>query len=118
MQDYIYLSLAPTNSFLGLQAMWRIYVAIFNSPFHKLKTTFNRGLESPTHWDPFVAATMLRRPEPTKEKVEPTILSVIAIEITHFTMLTFQLLLRILRYMWCHHGTTWLGLITVTAIWI
>ena len=41
----------------------------------------NSGLQPPTRWEPFVAGTMLRRPEPTKERVEPTILSKIAIGI-------------------------------------
>jgi len=34
------------------------------------------GLQPPTRWDLFVAGTMLRRPEPTKERVEPTILNI------------------------------------------
>jgi len=42
---------------------------------------------------------MLRFPEPTKQKVEPAILSITAIEITHLTRFTLQLLLRIKRYM-------------------
>jgi len=50
---------------------------------------------------------MLRRPEPTKEKVEPTILSIIAIEITRLTRFALVLLLRILRYMWRNHVATW-----------
>jgi len=37
------------------------------------------GLQPPTRWEPFVSGTMLRLPEPTKEKVEPTILSTIII---------------------------------------
>jgi len=41
---------------------------------------------------------MLCRPEPTKERVEPTILSIIAIEITHLTRFALLLLLRIQRY--------------------
>jgi len=36
---------------------------------------------------------MLHRPEPTKERVEPTIRSIIAIEITHLTRFTLLLLL-------------------------
>jgi len=50
---------------------------------------------------------MLRRPEPTKEKVELTILSTIAIEISHLTSFALLLLLRILRYMWRNHVATW-----------
>jgi len=41
----------------------------------------NTGLQPPTRWEPFVAGTMLRHPEPAKERVEPMILSIIAIEI-------------------------------------
>ena len=50
---------------------------------------------------------MLCRPEPTKERVEQTILSIIAIEITHLTWFALLLLLRIQRYMWLCHVTTW-----------
>jgi len=50
---------------------------------------------------------MLRRPEPTKERVEPTILSTIAIEITHLTSFALLLLLRILRYRRHNHAPTW-----------
>jgi len=64
-------------------------------------------LQPPTRWEPFVASTMLRRPEPTKERVEPTILSTIAVEITHLTRFALLLLLRILRYMWRNHVATW-----------
>jgi len=35
----------------------------------------NTGLQPPTCWEPFVSGTMLRRPEPTKEWAQPTILS-------------------------------------------
>ena len=67
----------------------------------------NSGLQPPTRWEPFVASTMLRCPEPTKERVEPKIHSTIAIEITHLTRFALLLLLRILRYMWRNHVTTW-----------
>jgi len=50
---------------------------------------------------------MLRSPEPTKERVEPTILSLTAIEITHLTRFTLLLLLRIQRYMCRNHVVTW-----------
>jgi len=40
----------------------------------------NRGLQPPTLWEPFVAGSTLRRPEPAKERVQATILSIIAIE--------------------------------------
>jgi len=61
----------------------------------------NSGLQPPTRWGPFVAGTMLRRPEPTKERVEPTILSVITIEIRHLIRFALLLQLRILRYTVC-----------------
>jgi len=50
---------------------------------------------------------MLRRPAPTKERVEPTILSIIAIEITLLTRFTLLLLPRIQRYKWRNHVATW-----------
>jgi len=72
-----------------------------------LRLQVNSGLQPPTRWEPFVAGTMLRRPEPTKEKVEPTILSLIAIEIRHLTRFALLLLLRIQRDMWRNHVATW-----------
>jgi len=71
------------------------------------KTTFNGGFQTPTRWEPFAAATMLRCPELTKDIVEPTTLSIIAIAITHSDRFTLLLLLRIHRYMWRNHVTTW-----------
>jgi len=56
---------------------------------------------------PIFAAIMLRRPEPTKQRGEPTILRIRAIEITHLTRFTLLLLLRIQRYMWRNHVATW-----------
>jgi len=50
---------------------------------------------------------MLCRPEPTKEKVVRTILSIIAVDIINWTRFTFLLLIQILRYMWCNHVATW-----------
>jgi len=55
---------------------------------------------------------MLRRPQPTKERVEPTILSVIAIDISHLTRFTFLLLIRIQRYLWRNHIITWANVIS------
>jgi len=49
---------------------------------------------------------MLHRPEPTPEIAELTILSITAIEVTHLTMFTILLLLRIERYMWRNHVAT------------
>jgi len=59
----------------------------------------NIGLQPLTRWEQFVVGTMLRPSKPTIERVEPTILSLIAVDITHFTRLAFLLLLRIQRYM-------------------
>jgi len=67
----------------------------------------NSGLQPQTRWEPFVAGTMLSCPEPTKERVEPMILSIIAVAITHLTRFTLLLLLRIQRYIWHNHVTTW-----------
>jgi len=67
----------------------------------------NTELQPPTRWEPFFAGTMLRRPVPAKERFEPKILSMRAIEITHLTRFTLLLLLRILRYMWRNHVATW-----------
>jgi len=50
---------------------------------------------------------MLRHPEPTKERVESTNHSTIAIEITHLKRFALLLLLRIQRYMWRNHVATW-----------
>jgi len=67
----------------------------------------NSGLQPPTPWEPFVAGTVLRHPEPTKETVEPLIHSIIAIAIAHLTRFTLLLLLPIQRYMWRNHLVTW-----------
>ena len=55
----------------------------------------NTGLQPPTRWEPFVAGTMLCRPETTKERVEPTILSIIAIEIMHLKLSIYCALLTL-----------------------
>ena len=68
--DYFFVKFIATfGSFLGLQVTAGPQV--------------NSGLQLPARWQPFVAGTMLRRPEPTKETVEAMILSIIAIAITH-----------------------------------
>jgi len=67
----------------------------------------NSGLQPTTRWEPFVAGAMLCRPEPIKERVEPTIFSLIAIEIRHLTRFALLLQLRILRYMCRNHVGTW-----------
>jgi len=80
--DYFVLNFFATfGSILGLQV-----TVTFGSVLGLQVTVglqVNTGLQPSTRWEPFVAGTMLRRPEPTEERVEPTILSIIAIEITH-----------------------------------
>jgi len=63
--------------------------------------------QPPTRLEPFVVGTPLHRPEPTKERLEPTILSIRAIEITHLTSFTLLFQLRIQRYVWRNHVATW-----------
>jgi len=86
------------------------FFATFGSVFGLQATVVlqvNTGLQPTTCWEPFVAGTILCRPEPTKERVEPTNLSIIAIEITHLTKFTLLLMLRIQRYMGLYHVATW-----------
>jgi len=103
--DYFLLNFfASFGSILGLQI-----TVTFGSVLGLHVTVglqVNTGLQPPTLWEPFVAGTMLRRPEPIKERVESTILSIIAIEITHLIRFALLLLLRILRYMWRNHVAT------------
>jgi len=92
--DYFLLNFIATfGSVLGLQVTAAPQV--------------NSGLQPPTRWEPFVARTMLRRPESTKETVELMTLSIVAIAITHLTRFTLLLLLRIQRYMWRNHVGPW-----------
>jgi len=91
----VHSSVAAANSSLGLYVVQSC--RHINSPIHKLKTTFNSGLQPLSRWEAFVAATLLRRPESTTERVPSTILSIIAIEITHLTRFTPVILLRIQR---------------------
>jgi len=90
------------NRWIGTDEFLLNFFVIFGSV---LGLQVNSGLQPPTPWEPFVASIMLRRPEPTR--IEPTILSIIAIEITHLTRFTFLLLLRIQRYMWRNSVATW-----------
>ena len=56
------------------------FFATFGSVFGLQATVVlqvNTGLQPTTFWEPFVAGTILCRPEPTKERVEPTNLSII-----------------------------------------
>ena len=89
IDDFLLNFLATFGSVLGLQVN-----VTFDSVLGLQVTVglqVNSGLQAPTRCGPFVAGTLLRRPEPTKERVEPTILGIIAIEITHVTR--FHLLL-------------------------
>ena len=104
--DYFLLNFFATfGSILGLE------IAVTFGSVLGLQVTVglqvNTGLQPPIRWEPFVADTMLRRPEPTQERVEPTMLSIIATEITHLIRFALLLLLRILRYMWRNHVVTW-----------
>jgi len=71
-----------------------------------------RGFQPPRRGEQlFVAAAMLRRPEPTKVRVEPMTCGTTAIEFPHSTRLTLLLLLRIQRYMWritTPHNCLWI----------
>jgi len=86
------------------------FIGIFGSVLGLQVTAgpqLNSGLQPPICWGPFVAGTLLRRPEPTKETVKPTTLSIIVITITGLNRFTLLLLLRIQRYMWRNHVATW-----------
>ena len=90
--DYFLLNFIATfGSVLGLQGTAR--------------PQLYSGLQPPTRCEPFVAGTMLCRPGSTKETVEPMILSIMAIAITHLTRFSL-LLLRIQRHMWRNHVAT------------
>ena len=67
----------------------------------------NSVLQPSTCWEAFVAGPMLRRPETTKERVESTILSIIAIKVRYLTRFALLLQLRILRYMCRDHVAKW-----------
>jgi len=84
---------ATFDSVLGLQATGGLQVSSELQPLR--------------HCEPFVTGTPLCRPEPTKERVKPTILSAIAIEIIHLARFTLLLLLRIQCYMWRNNVVTW-----------
>jgi len=74
--DYFLLKFFATfDAVLGLQI-----TVTFGSV---LGLQVNSGLQPPTRREPFVSGTVLRRPVPTKEKVQRTILSIIAIDISH-----------------------------------
>jgi len=81
------------GSVLGLQVTVELHV--------------NSRLQPPTHWEPFVASTMLRCLEQPKKESNRRSSSIIAIAIANLTRFTLLLLLGILRYMWCNYVATW-----------
>jgi len=105
MDDFLLNFFATFNLLLELQI-----TVTFDSVL-RLQVTVglqvNTGLQPPTRWEPFVAGTILRCPEPTKEIIEPRILSIIANAIANLSRFTLLLLLRILSYMWRNHFATW-----------
>jgi len=116
-QNWIGIEYFPLNFFATFASVLRLQITVTFGSVLGLQVTVtfgsvlglqvNSGLQPRTRWEQFVASTVLHRPEPTKESVEPTTLSTIAIEITHLTRFTLLLLLRILRYMWRDHVATW-----------
>jgi len=65
------------QSWIAIDYFFFNFFATFTSVFRlQINVTFgsvlglqvNSGLQPPTCWEPIVAGTMLRRPEPTKEK--------------------------------------------------
>ena len=96
------LSFLLKQNWSGIDYFLSKFLAIFGSILGLQITVglqVNSGFQPPTRSEPFVAGTMLRRLEPTKERVEPTILSIIAIGIWHLTKFALLLQLRILCYM-------------------
>jgi len=82
------LSFLLEQIWIGIDYFLLNFIATFGSVLVLQVTAgpqVNSGLQPPALWEPFVAVTMLRRPEPTKETVEPMILSIIAIALTHLT---------------------------------
>jgi len=110
-QNWFGIDYCILNFFASFVSVLRLQIAVTFRSVLWLQVTmdcnFNSRLQPPTRWEPFVASTMLRHPEPTKQKVEPTILSTTAIEITHLTRFALLLLQRILRCMWLNHVATW-----------
>jgi len=79
--------------------MWCNHIATLLPPFTRSRRPSDsshrrigshRMLREPfrCHREPFVSATMLRHPEPIKEKAEPTTLSITAIKLSHLTRFT------------------------------
>jgi len=103
------LSFLLEQTWIGIDYFLLNFIATFSSVLGLQVTAgqVNSGLQPPTRWELFVPGTMLRRPEPSKETVEPSILGIIEIAITRLTRFTLLLLLRIQRYMWRNHVATW-----------
>jgi len=73
------LSYLVEKIWIGIDYFLLNFIATFGSVVGLQVTAgpqVNSGLQPPTRWEPFVAGTMLRRPEPTKETVEPMNLSI------------------------------------------
>ena len=51
--------------------MWRITTPHYFD-LSQAQDDLHRGFQPPTCWEPFVAATMLRRLEPPKKRIGPT----------------------------------------------
>ena len=63
-----------------------------NCPFNKLKTTSKGGLQPPMRWEPLFCSHNAASPWANQKRLQPTILSTIAVEIAHlnrFTLLFF-----------------------------
>jgi len=69
------LSFLPEQIWIGIDYFLLNFIATFGSVLGLQVTAglqVNSGLQPPTRWEPFVTGTMLHRPEPTKERAEPT----------------------------------------------
>ena len=84
--------------------MWQITMPHY-FPLSQAQIDLQRGFKPPTRWEPFVAVTMLHRPEPPEWRVEPTTLSVTAIEYPHSTWKTLIAVTNSTLYVANHHAT-------------
>jgi len=109
-QIWIAIDCFLLNFFATFVSILRLQITATFGSVLRLQVTgglqVNNGQKPLTRCEPFVTGTMLRRPEPTKKRVEPTILSIIAIEIRHLTRFALLLLLQILHCMWRNHVAT------------
>jgi len=104
--DCYITEVTPLVSASAKNVPWNTIKSILNA-LHFLSLSLNGGFLLVKRWETSTAAVMLRRPEPIKERIELTTLSIIAIQITHSTTFTLLLLLRIQRYMLRNHIATW-----------